>query len=359
MSTTITLGPQQLGLEEPMYFRVEVDGEQVTNLDVIAGHAHRGMEHLVMKRNLYQNITLLERLCSLCSNSHPSTFCVAVEEIAGIVIPERAEYLRCIADEIKRISSHLFNCAVLGHIVGETALFRWVMELREIMQECKETIYGNRMDLAANCIGGVRYDLDAEYTDYLWQQLERMKAPLEALYQRYAEEGPLRQRTEGVGILTPEAARHYAVVGPVARASGIAGDVRRSAPYAAYDRLNLEVPLRQEGDVRARALVRLTEAQQSVGLIQQALKNLPAGPLCATRLPEIPAGEAISKSEAPRGELIYYLQTDGTEMPLRLKWRVPSYMNWEALKPMLIGGPVADIPLIVNSIDPCISCTDR
>lgn len=355
----ITLGPRQLGLEEPMYFRVQTEGDLVSGLDVLAGQVHRGMEHLVLKRNFYQNITLLERLCSLCSNSHPSTFCTALEDLAGMRIPPRAEYLRAIADEIKRIASHLFNCAVIAHISGEHRLFQRVMEVREIMQDTKEAIYGNRMDLAANCIGGVRYDLDAEAAGYLKAQLERMKLPLDELYQLFATDPTLTGATQGVGVLSREKAVQCGVVGPVARAAGIAYDVRVKSPYGAYDRLSFLPALEEAGDVRARALVRLFEAREAVSLIEQCLEELPDGPVALAALQEIPAGEVIAKSEAPRGELIYYLKTDGTDLPVRLKWRVPSYMNWDALSEMLLGEPVTRIPLIVNSIDPCISCTDR
>ncbi|QWV93575.1 nickel-dependent hydrogenase large subunit [Geomonas oryzisoli] len=355
----IELGPHQLALEEPMYFRVQLEGDRVADLDVMPGQVHRGMEHLVMRRNLYQNITLLERLCSLCSNSHPSTFCAAVEEVAGIAIPERAEYLRAVADEIKRIASHLFCCAVQANAIGEIPLFRRVMEVREIMQRAKEAIYGNRMDLAANVIGGVRYDLAPEGIAYLYQAMEDMKKPLDELYLQFANNPVLMARMAWVGVLPREAAVECAVVGPVARACGIDYDVRKKSPYGAYDRLEFEVATQTAGDVRARNLVRLTEARQSVSLIEQCLAQLPSGPLCADNLPEIPAGEAIAKSEAPRGELMYYLRTDGSDFPVRLKWRVPSYMNWDALKVMLKGEPVANIPLIVNSIDPCIACTDR
>jgi ech hydrogenase subunit E len=358
-SKVITLGQGQLGLEEPMYFRVATEGELVTGLEVIPGQSHRGMEHLVLRRNLYQNITLLERLCSLCSNSHPSTFCSAVEELAGIRIPERAEYLRAVADEIKRIASHLFNCAVVAHQCGRHELFRQVLELREILQDSKEAIYGNRMDLAANCIGGVRYDLTDEQSRYLAAQLERLKSPLEELERTFREEGALREATEGVGVLSRSQAVACAVVGPVARACGIDYDVRLKSPYGAYDRLAPESVVEEGGDVRARALVRLGEARRSIGLIERCLAQLPPGPGYVAALPEIPAGEVIAKSEAPRGELIYYLKTDGSDLPVRLKWRVPSFMNWDALTFMLLGEPVSRIPLIVNSIDPCISCTDR
>lgn len=356
---TIPVGPLHVALEEPMYFRVEAQGETVVGLDITAGHVHRGLEALVMKRNFYQNITLTERLCSLCSNSHPCTYCMAIENLAGIQIPERAEYLRVIADEIKRVASNLFNCAILSHIIGFDSLFKHVMETREIMQDVKETIYGNRMDLAANCIGGVKYDLDQGRSHYIWQQMERMKKPLDEIYALYCKNSFVRLRTEGVGVLPREEALRFAVVGPVARGSGVDYDVRKKSPYAAYDKLDFQVQTEIGGDVLARAKVRLREAQQAVRLIQQCVTDMPQGPTFIDNPPEIPAGEAIAKSEAPRGELIYYLRTDGSDIPERLKWRVPSYMNWDALKVMMVGEKISDIALIVNSIDPCISCTER
>ncbi|UFS68550.1 nickel-dependent hydrogenase large subunit [Geomonas sp. RF6] len=358
-ASIITLDSRQLQLEEPMYFNLEMDGDRVATVDVVAGQSHRGLETLVLKRNFYQNITLLERLCSLCSNSHPSTFCMALEEIAGIAIPERAEYLRVIADEIKRIASHLFNCALLAHIAGRDALFKEIMELREIMQDTKEAIYGNRMDLAANCLGGVRYDPSPEALSYLKGQMEKMKQPLETLLSLFGSDAGLRARMEGVGVLSPEQAKACGVVGPVARACGIGYDTRRKSPYFAYPDLPFEVVVEEGGDVRARALVRLREARESVGIIERCVERMPGGPVAPEVLPEVPAGEAIAKSEAPRGELLYYLVTDGSQLPVRLKWRVPSFMNWDALGFMLRGERLADIPLIVNSIDPCISCTDR
>jgi ech hydrogenase subunit E len=155
-SYTIPVGPLHVALEEPMYFKVDVEGETVVNVDITAGHVHRGVEYLLSKRSIYQNITLTERICSLCSNSHPEAYCMAIEQIAGLALTPRAEYLRTVADEIKRVASHLFNVAIMAHLVGFDSLFMHVMETREIMQDVKETVFGNRMDIGANCIGGVR-----------------------------------------------------------------------------------------------------------------------------------------------------------------------------------------------------------
>jgi Ni,Fe-hydrogenase III large subunit len=360
MSTyKIPVGPLHVALEEPMYFKVEVKGETVVGLDITAGHVHRGIEYLVAKRNIHQNIILTERICSLCSNSHPFSYCMALERIGGIVVPERVEYLRVIADEIKRIASHLFNVAITAHLVGFDSLFMHVMETREIMQDTKESIFGNRMDIGANCIGGVRYDLDADGKAYLLAQLAKLAEPLAEFRKIYETDRSFLRRTKGVGVLPEADALRLGVVGPVARASGIDYDVRRKAPYVVYDKLDFDVQTLTDGDVWSRTMIRLREAQESIKLIGQAVPDMPEGPTTIAELPEFPAGESIAKSEAPRGELIYYLRTDGSDKPARLKWRVPSYNNWKALQVMLTGAKVADIALIVGSIDPCISCTER
>lgn len=358
-SFTVPIGPVHVVLEEPIYFKLDVEGETVKAIDITAGHVHRGMEFLTMQRNIYQNITLTERVCSLCSNNHPFTYCMALEKIAGIEVPIRAEFLRVIADEIKRIASNLFNAGMLAHIIGFDSLFMHIMEIRELMQDVKETLYGNRMDLAANCIGGVRYDLTDEQGKYLLNNLEKIKQPLDELISVFRTNKIIRLRTEGVGVLPLDKAIEYGVVGPVARGSGIAYDVRKENPYAAYNYLDFSVVTQSGCDVHSRALVRLGEIVEAINILEQAIKLMPKGPTCLDHLPGIPAGEAVAKSEAPRGELLYFVKTNGSDIPDRIKWRVPTYMHWEVLQVMMPGCKLADIPVIVGSIDPCISCTER
>lgn len=358
-SYKIPIGPVHVVLEEPVYFRLQVEGETVTGLDINSGHVHRGIEFLAMQRNFYQNITLTERVCSLCSNNHPFTYCMAVEKIAGIAIPERAEYLRAIVDEIKRIASHMFNTGMLAHIIGFDSLFMHVMELRETMQDVKENVFGNRMNLSANCIGGVRYDISDEQKKYILKTLDGLKKPLTEIAGIYKNDSSVRRRTVGIGILPHDKALEYGVVGPVARGSGIDNDVRANNPYAVYDRVKFNVVTQKNGDAHSRALVRVGEIFESISIIEQCLKEIPEGPVSIDYMPSIRAGEAIAKSEAPRGELIYYARSNGTDIPERIKWRVPTYPNWEALNVMMPGSKIADIPVILGSIDPCISCTER
>ncbi len=358
-SFSLPLGPIHVALEEPMYFKLELEGERVKHVDITSGHVHRGMELLATKRNFFQNVVLTERVCSLCSNSHPLTYCLALENLAGIKVSLRAQYLRVLAEEIKRTASHLFNVAIMAHIIGYKSLFMHVMEVREIMQDVKETIYGNRMDLAANCIGGVKYSVNLELIDFIDHSINRLEKHVDEIIKIYRSDKMILTRTQNVGVISADDVKKYGLVGPVARGSGVETDTRKDAPYLIYDKLDFDIITEQGGDVHSRAMVRLREVMESIKLIRQIIKNLPEEGELSTTLPHIPAGEAMARSEAPRGELFYYVRTDGTDMPLRLKWRVPSYMNWDALEVMMKNCAVADVSLIVNSIDPCVSCTER
>ncbi|MDL2314500.1 nickel-dependent hydrogenase large subunit [Desulfovibrio sp. OttesenSCG-928-C14] len=355
---TLPMGPLHVALEEPMYFKLEVEGEIVRKVSLTAGHVHRGMEALAGKRNLFQNVVLTERVCSLCSNSHPFTYCMAVENLAIIDVPPRAQFLRILAEEIKRVASHLFNVGILAHNIGYASLFLHMMEVREIMQDIKETVYGNRMDLAANCIGGVKYDIDEPLIKYVANNLGRVKKHAEEIAHIFAKDHQIAARTKGIGYIGPEDVQRLGLVGPVARGSGVATDIRKDSPYSSYDQVKFELVTENAGDVHARAMVRLRETLESITIIEQVVKMLPDGPTVSP-LPMIPESAAVARSEAPRGELFYYIRTDETDIPLRLKWRVPSYLNWDALPIMMKDCNVADVSVIVNSIDPCVSCTER
>lgn len=355
---TLPLGPVHVALEEPVYFRLDVSGETIRKVDLTSGHVHRGMEALASQRNLVKNTTLTERVCSLCSNSHSFTYCMSVENALGIVVPPRANYLRVLAEEIKRCASHLFNTAIQAHIIGFKSLFMHVMEVREQVQDIKETVYGNRMNLAANCIGGVKYDVTPELIEFTLRQIDTLGPQVEEIREIYQTNHNVVTRTKGIGLLPHDEAVRLGVVGPVARASGVMNDVRKASPYAAYTEVEFESFLDNGCDVHARTQIRLAEVLESFKIIRQICKAIPSGPLTAPMRP-IPVTQACARSEAPRGEVFYYIRLNGTDVPDRLKWRVPSYMNWEALGVMMRDCAMADVALITNSIDPCVSCTER
>ena len=354
----LPLGPVHVALEEPVYFHLEIDGETITKATLQSGHVHRGMENLAQKRNLIMDQTLTERVCSLCSNSHSFTYAMVVENALRMNIPERAKYLRVMTEEIKRMASHLFNIAIQTHLCGFASLFMHIMEVREMMQDVKEAVYGNRMNLGFNCIGGCKYDLDDECFDFTAKTLEAFEPKLYEIIDTVENDPMIRKRTMGVGILTREDVLRLGLVGPVARGSGVAVDVRKDCPYAAYGKMDFDVITRDGCDLYARTCVRLHEIVESLKMVRQVMRECPDGPV-RIHMGHIEPSEGVARSEAPRGELIYYIRTNNTDIPSRLKWRVPSYMNWEALGVMLKGAKVADAALITNTIDPCVSCTER
>lgn len=354
----IPLGPVHVALEEPVYFNLTIDGETIRDAKLYNGHVHRGMENLAQTRNLLMLQTLTERVCSLCSNSHAFTYAMVVENALGIQIPERAKYMRTLAEEIKRIASHLFTLAIQAHLCGFDSLFMHVMEVREQMQDVKESLFGNRMNIGFNCIGGTKFDLNQECFDFLLQTLEKVEPQVNEITDIFETDPMIGNRIIGTGILPKEDAIRLGVVGPVARGSGLHIDVRKESPYAAYDKVAFNVITRTGCDLYARTCVRLHEISESIKIVRQCVQDMPEGPY-RTGMTKIFPSEGVARSEAPRGELIYYIRTNNTEIPERLKWRVPSYMNWEALGVMLRDAKVADAALITNTIDPCVSCTER
>ena len=348
-SFSLPIGPVHVALEEPVYFHLDVDGETVRKVEITSGHVHRGMEGMATQRNFFKNTTLTERVCSLCSNSHSLTYCMAVENVLGMTPPPRAQYLRVLAEETKRVASHLFNIAIFAHNVGFKSLFLHIMEVRENMQDVKETIYGNRMNLSANCIGGVKFDMDDSLTVYMLERLDTVEEAVKRVEKVFRTDPLIAKRSRGVGVLSREDAWALGVVGPVARGSGLDIDVRKNTPYLVYPDLYFDIIKEQDGDVWSRAMVRVREVFESIRLLRQCLDKLPDGPL-AVHMERIPESESVARSEAPRGELIYYLQTNGTDTPTRLKWRVPSYMNWEALTVMMKDCQLADIPVIATVV---------
>lgn len=356
----IPIGPYHPALKEGEYFRLEVEGERIVGADLKVGYNHRGVEWLATKRTYSQNVFLFERICGICSDAHSTCYCQTVEDLLGAEVPERARYLRTLVAELERLHSHFLWFGVAMHEMGFDTAFMHMWRDREVVMSLIEAITGKRVNYGFNTLGGVRRDLAPKLAVVLKERVLEVRRAADRIKEAVTGDRLIRARASEVGILPREDAVKMCVVGPTARASGVDIDVRRDDPYAAYNEIEWRVPLADGGDVLSRVIVRLQELYESISMIQQVLEGLSQiqGPLEA-EIEEPNAGEAFGRVEAPRGELFYYIRSNGTNIPERVKVRTPSFMNNAALSLMLKGASIADAPLIIASIDPCYSCTDR
>lgn len=357
MAEVIRIGPYRPALLEPELYEVTVEDNRVTNVEIKPGYVHRGIEKLMTTKTYQQNIFLCERVCGICSHAHTSCYCQAVERILDIEVPERAKYIRTFVAELERLHSHYLWFAMLSHTLHQVEHFLKILDARERIMDLFELVCGNRVHYAINTFGGVRKDLNPLAIKRTKETLDELKA-LSGYVVKTLKRGSFRSKLTGIGVLTKKKALALGVVGPVLRASGVRSDIRKDDPYAAYEKLNFEIPVEKTGDVYARALVRAEETRQSIGIVQQLLDELPSGDISA-EIGEPAEGEEVGRVEAPRGELVYYIRSNGTNIPARVKIRTPTFMNEYSLFEALLDEKLGDVPLILESIDPCISCAER
>ncbi|HET9654156.1 MAG TPA: nickel-dependent hydrogenase large subunit [Kineosporiaceae bacterium] len=359
MSTVVPMGPFHPALEEPYKIEVTCDGERITDADISVGFNFRGVEWLAERKTYTQDLALLERICGICSNVHTMSFSRAVEQLAGIEVPERAQYIRVVVAETERLHSHLLWAGVAANLIGFETLFMTCFGLREQLMDVLEAISGNRVNYAMNRPGGVSRDIE-DPRAVLAAVRNVREVVTRQLIPVFTADRTVRARCSGVGVLTRADALAFGAVGPLARASGVAQDIRRSHPYEAYDRLEFDVPVREEGDVFARIVVRALEIVESCRIIEQAVEAMPEGDIMGDPfMDDVPAGEACVRIEGPRGELLYYVVSDESVTPARVRVRTPTFANMPTAKAMVIGQSLSDLGLIQASIDPCYSCTDR
>lgn len=359
MTFILPVGPQHPALKEPEFFRFEVKGEEIVDVDIRLGYAHRGIEQMLQQRNYVHNIYLIERICGICNVVHTTTYCQTMEALAGIEPPERARYIRTIILELERIHSHLLWLGVAAHQIGFNTLFMLSWRDRELVMDMRELISGNRVTSATNTIGGVRRDVKPEHVPKIMRGLKELEKSAKYYLDVFSSDRTILARCADIGVLTKGDALKFCAVGPVARASGVDVDLRRDDPYAAYDEISFEVVTEREGDVLAKGLVRLREILESIDIVRRALKNMPKGPIKTRFEGRIQPNEAVGRTEAPRGELFYYALSNGTDRPERVRVRTPTYANFASMKAMFVGGTVAEIPIVMWSIDPCFGCNDR
>jgi len=357
----VPIGPYHPLQEEPEFFQLYVEGERVVDIDIVIGYNHRGVEKLSEAKHFDQVAFLVERICGICSSSHPYAYVLAVEDILGgeaKVVPERALYIRTIIDELQRIHSHLLWLGLAGHFIGYNTVWMWAWKYREPVLDCFEMVTGNRNNYAMFKVGGVRRDLKDEDIPVLKKALDDLSPAVDMFRGAVMDDPVIQARLKNVGILTKEQSIDWCVVGPTARASGVNIDIRRDEPYGVFNRLSWNVIVEKDGDVFAKTVVRILELYESINIIRQCLDKIPKGEIDAN-IKDVPLGEGIGRVEAPRGECFHYVKTDGTNRPIRHKIRAPSFMNVASNKVGAVGGTISDAAITLAAVDPCYCCTER
>ena len=360
MSYIVPIGPYHPALEEPIHAKLYTEGEMIKDAEVFVGYNHRGIEKLCTERNAIQSLVLVERVCGICSHSHAFAYAMAVENINGVQVPKRGEYIRVITAELERLHSHFLWLGIACHIIGHDSLFMHIWDERELVMDLLEELSGNRVNYAMVTIGGSRRDISDELRRKILAGMDKMEEKLQRITEIAVTDKTIAMRTKGVGTLTNEVALKLGAIGPHARASGVDTDVRRDAPYSSYDDFDFDIPVQPSGDVYARVVIRALECAESIKIIRQALEMLPEGPInLGNKLVKIQDGLSVTRHEAPRGQLSYLVVGNGTMNNHRVSIHVPSYKNTPTIPYMLRENTVADAGLIIASIDPCFSCMDR
>lgn len=353
----IPFGPQHPVLAEPIHFDLVTEDETVLDAVPVIGYVHRGLEKLVEKKDFIEYTYVAERICGICGYMHGYGYCQTVEEVIGIEAPERAVFLRAIWAELSRINSHMLWLGVAADAMGFESLFMNAFRLRESVLNMIEATAGGRMIFGCVKIGGVRRDIETSVLHGIVAQLQGLSPQIREITNVFLGDYSTRHRMEGVGVISREDAYHLGMVGPMIRASGMPSDTRLIG-YGAYKHVQFEPATADGGDCYARCAVRVKEVFDSIDLVRQLVEKIPEGPV-EVKVKGTPSGEFFGRIEQPRGEVIYYVKGNGTKFLERFRVRVPTFANLPGMIRMLKGAQLADVPVIIMTIDPCISCTER
>jgi NADH-quinone oxidoreductase subunit D len=384
---TVNMGPQHPSTHGVLRLVLELDGEIVRSASPTIGYLHTGIEKTAEQKKWQQVIPLVERMDYLSAQSNSIAFCMSVEKLLDLEIPERVRWIRVLIAELQRINSHLVWLGTHGLEVGAVSVMLYCFRERELLLNLNEMLAGFRMFPSYIRIGGLRDDLPRGFHAAVREILDRMPGKLDEYEDLLTQNEIYRLRTRGVGVITREDAVRFSLLGPIARASGVDYDVRKVFPYLGYETFKFDVPVRTEGDAYARYTVRVAEMRESLKICRQALERIsPTGPFAVddpkiTPPPKdrvytemealiqhflvysqgftVPAGEAYVPVEGPRGEHGFYVVTDGTNRPWRIKSRAPSLLACQALERMIVGGLIADVIAVIGSIDVVMGDVDR
>ena len=360
----VNMGPQHPSTHGVFRIAVALEGETVVGLKPVMGYLHRNHEKIGERNTFLQNMPYTDRLDYLCSMSNNFGYALAVEKLMGIRPPMRAEYLRVIMAELTRVANHIFAIGMFLNDLG--AYFTpslYAIEERELVLDIFQAVSGSRMMCNYFRFGGVARDLPEGVLEKIRQLVfDRLPRKIDELDLYLSQNEIIKTRTAGVGVLTPEQAIAFSASGPVLRASGVPYDIRRADPYSIYDQFEFDVAVRYHGDTYDRFLIRLDEARQSLRILQQAVQDIPGGPIQEGK-PQyqvrVPAGESYGRVESPKGELGYYVVSNGKPNPWRYHVRSPSFINLTSFETICVGSKVADLVAILGTVDIILGEVDR
>lgn len=358
----LNMGPQHPATHGVLRVKLVLDGEYIVEAEPVLGYIHRMHEKMGEIRPYPQFMPNTPRIDYLSALSYNHGYALAVERAAGITVPERAEYIRVVTVELNRIASHLLWLGAFVLDLGGFTPLLYTMDDREQILDLLESITGARLTYCYFRFGGVYNDIDDDFVTGSRKFIELMRQRLPMYHNLISKNIILRQRLEGIGLVSPEMCRKYGASGPVARGSGINYDVRKHEPYSVYPELNFDVPVYQQGDSMARYLVRLDEIEQSLRIIEQGLAKMPVGPVMAEKVPKTikpPKGDYYAAVEAARGLFGVHLVSDGSGTPYRLKLRTPCFSNLSLYGEVSRGLLLADAIAVMGSLDLVIPDIDR
>lgn len=382
----VNMGPQHPATHGVLRLVLDIDGERIVNVKPVVGYLHRGVEKLGENRTYFSALPLSDRLDYISTMNNNVGYCVAVEKLLGIEAPERAKFIRTMVAEMNRISNHIIALATHILDIGATTPFLYSFREREWLLDLFEMLCGARLTVSYPRIGGVRNDVSQEFLDSLWKFTEEFPSRINEYETLITENRIWKKRTVGIGVISAEEAINWGLTGPTLRGSGVNYDVRKHAPYDAYDKVDFKVPLGKNGDCYDRYLCRMEELKQSNRIIKQCIERLPKGPIMAdvpkyvlppkdnvlkdmehlihqfvliTRGPTVPEGEVYVSTEVPKGELGFYFVSDGTGRPYRMRVRSPSFIHVSVLPRLCAGHMVADVIANIGTIDIVLGECDR
>lgn len=363
----VHLGPQHPMMPGPFRLNAKLKGETVVDSEVEMGFIHKGIEKILESKTYLQGITIVDRICYLAAATNEEAYVGCVEKLAGIEVPERSQYIRVIFEELSRIQSHILGMGEYAGFLGFVSMFMYTIRDREDVMSLLDSLTGARVTHSFLRYGGVKQDLPDNFANDVKYVFGNLRKAVDQYEELYATDKIYKARTVGIGVVDADTAKDLGVSGPPLRATGVAFDIRKDEPYLVYNDLDFKVCTHTDGDVYARIQVRLDEIRESMYIIEQCLDQIPSGPLFPedniygrrTPIMRIPEGEVFHRVEDPRGEMGFYMVSDGSDKPYRVKVRGPVYPTLQTLPGLLKGVPVADIVAIAGSMDTCTSEVDR